>query len=195
LLTFNILKKRMKAPATANAYEIEKEDGNTLFVLCENEKIKTDIFNYYQNKKGSVCLEKIDTGDFQFYGIKSHELFNHFCQTSGVDENKALENLNQMGIRDLTGLPVVCHEITSKIIAAVKTAADFDLIVMNDFLKNESREMEKDLFNLLLFLEKSGKKIIYLSCQMKQSNYRLTDKIKIDGFKSFPLELISTSLR
>ncbi len=195
LVFYRIQKKRMKIREPKTAYKIEQEKDNPLFVLCENEKIKTDIFNYYQNKKGSVCLEKIYTGDFQFYGIKSHELFNHFCQTSGVDENKALENLNQMGIRDLTGLPVVCHEITSKILVAVKTAADFDLIVMNDFLKNESREMEKDLFNLLLFLEKSGKKILYLSCQMKQSNYRLTDKIKIDGFKSFPLELISTSLR
>jgi len=195
LLTFSILKKRLKVPSSTETYRIEQEKDNPLFVLCENVSIKEDIFNYYRSQKGSVCLEKIDTGDFQFYGVKPHELFNHFCQASGVDEKKALENLSQMGIKDLTGLPVVCHEITSKMIAAVKTAGDFDLIVMNDFLKNESREMEKDLFNLLLFLEKSGKKIIYLSCQMKQSNYRLTDKIKIDGFKSFPLELISTSLR
>jgi hypothetical protein len=78
---------------------------------------------------------------------------------------------------------------------AVKTAADFELMVLNDFLKNESREFEKDFFSLLLFLEKSGKKIIYLSCEMKQSDYRFADTVKVKGFKSFPLEFINTSLR
>jgi hypothetical protein len=198
LLTFSILKKRLKVPAPAEAYEIEKEDSNTLFVLCENEKIKSDIFNYYQNQKGSVCLEKIDTGDFQFYGIKSHELFNHFCHASGVDEKKAIENMEIMGIRDLRGLPVN-HENTSKIIVAVTTAADRELIVINDLLKNESRELEKDLFNLLLFLEKAGKKIIYLSCQMKHATTYYDNDIKfpaqVNGFKAYPLDFNNTTVR
>jgi hypothetical protein len=183
----------MKIPKPTKAYQIEKEKDNPLFVLCENLSIKEDIFNYYQSQK-AVCLEKINTGDFMFNDIKALEIFKHLCIVSGVDRQKALEYLGHMGIRDLTGLPV-CHEIILKIYAAVKTAGDSGLIVLNDFLKNESREFEKDFFNLLLFLEKSGKKILYFSCQMKQSNYRLTDKIKVDGFKSFPLELISTSLR
>jgi hypothetical protein len=189
---YRIQIKRMKTPEPKTVYTIDKEKDNPLFVLCENLSIKEDIFNYYQSQK-AVCLEKINTGDFMFNDIKALEIFKHLCIVSGVDRQKALEYLGHMGIRDLTGLPV-CHEIILKIYAAVKTAGDSGLIVLNDFLKNESREFEKDFFNLLLFLEKSGKKILYFSCQMKQSNYRLTDKIKVDGFKSFPLELISTSL-
>jgi len=191
--SFRILKKRMKTPEAKTAYTIEQEKDNPLFVLCENVSIKEDIFNYYQNQK-AVCLEKINTDDFMFNGVKAHELLKHLSALNEVDKQKAIENMGIMGIKDLTGLPLR-HEITSKIIVAVKTAADFDLIVLNDLVKNESRELEKDIFNLLLSLVKSGKKIIYLSCQMKQSDYRIADDIKIEGYKSFPLELIDTSLR
>jgi hypothetical protein len=89
----------------------------------------------------------------------------------------------------------VCHEIILKIYAALTTAADSELIVLDDFLKNESRELQKYFFNLLLFLEKSGKKIIYLNCQMKQSANNLYEKIKVDGFKAFPMDLNNTSVR
>jgi hypothetical protein len=193
--SLKIQKKRMKIPKPTKAYQVEKEKDNPLFVLCENVSIKEDIFNYYQNQK-AVCLEKINTDDFMFNGIKAHELLKHLSALNEVDKQKALENMGIMGIKDLTALPL-CHEITSKIIAAVKTAADFDLIVLNDLVKNESRELERDIFNLLLSLEKSGKKIIYLSCDMKQSPSvnSFDDKIKVHGFETFPLNLSRTNLR
>jgi hypothetical protein len=195
--SFRTLKKRMKVPGPTKAYQIENEEGNTLFVLCENVSIKQDIFNFYQNQQ-AVCLEKINTGDFMFNGIKAHELFKHLCQVSGVDEKKALENLTHMGIKDLSGLPV-CHEIILKIYAAVTTAADSELIVLDDFLKNESREFERDFFSLLLFLEKSGKKIIYLSCQMKHTANYFDNNIKfpamVNGFKAFPMDFNNTTVR
>ena len=190
---YRMQKKRMKIREPKTTYSIEKEKDNPLFVLCENVSIKEDIFNYYQSQK-SVCLEKINTGDFTFNGIKALEILKHLCQVSGIDETKALENLGHMGIRDLTALPI-CHDIILKIYAAVSTAADSELIVLNDFLKNESREMQKSFFNLLLFLEKPGKKIIYLSCEMKQTASTLYDKIKVDGFKVLPMDLNNTSLR
>jgi hypothetical protein len=193
--SLRILKKRMKIPKPTKAYQVEQEKDNPLFVLCENVSIKEDIFNYYQNQK-AVCLKKINTDDFMFNGVKAHELLKHLSALNEVDKQKALENMGIMGIKDLTGLPL-CHEITSKIIVAVKTAADFDLIVLNDLVKNEPRELERDIFNLLLSLEKSGKKIIYLSCDMKQSPSvnSFDDKIKVHGFETFPLNLSRTNLR
>ena len=195
-LTFGIHKKRMKVQASAQDYRIEKEEDNTLFVICENKAIKQDIFNYYRAQKYSVCLEKINTNDFQFYSVKPHELLKHLCQLNGVNEKKAREHLAHMGVRDLNVLPG-CHEITLKIIAAVKTAVDFEVIVMDDFLKNESIEFENDFFRLLLYVEKSGKKIIYLSCQMKQAAMRLNEKIKVNvrDFKAYPMNLNTVSLR
>ena len=162
---------------------------------CENEKIKTEIFNYYQKQK-AVSLEKIETSDFQFNGIKAPELLKHLSVISGVDEKQALEKLPHMDIKDLTGLPV-CHEIVLKIYAAVQTAAQSELVVLNDFLKNESREFEKAFLSLLLFLEKSGKKIIYLSTQIfqTQSMNDLDEKIKVEKFKTLPINLHKISLR
>jgi hypothetical protein len=195
-LTFAIHKKRMKVRASAEAYRVEKENDSPLFVLCENISIKEDIFNYYQSQKASVCLKKVETSDFQFYGVKSLELLKHLCHLSGVDKQKALENLKQMGIKDLSALPL-CREITSKIIAAVKTAADFEVIVLNEFLKNESREFERDFFKLLMFLEKSGKKFFYLSTQIYQTQTRnnVDENIHVDKFKSLPINLNKVSLR
>ncbi len=196
--SIRILKKRMKIPEAKTAYKIEKEKDNTLFVHCKNETIKEDIFNFYQ-RQGACCLEKINTGDFMFNGVKAQEIFKHLCQVSGIDEQKALENLKQMGIKDLRGLPV-CHEVIYKIYAAVTTAADSDLIVMNDFLKNESRELEKDFLRLLLFLEKAGKKVLYLSCQMWNTSTTFEDAILspvsvVNGFTSFPMNVNNISVR
>lgn len=192
-VSYRIHKKRQKIPESSRAYQIEKEKDNPLFVLCENVSIKKDVFNYYQSQK-AVCLEKINTGDFMFTGIKGQELLKHLSVLSGVDEKKILVNLTHTGVKNLSGLPV-CHEIVLKIYAAVATAADSELIILDDFFKNESRELQKYFFNLLLFLEKSGKKIIYLSCQMKQTANSLDDNIKVDGFKVFYMDLKDTSVR
>jgi len=195
--SIRILKKRFKIPEAKTAYTIEQEKDNPVFVFCKNQAIKEDIFNFYQ-RQGACCLEKINTGDFMFNGVKAQEIFKHLCQVSGIDEQKTLENLNHMGIKDLRGLPV-CHEIIIKIYAAVTTAADSDLIVLNDFLKNESRELEKALFNLLLFLEKTGKKVVYLSCQMWNTATPFEETIKFpesaNGFTVFPLNVNKTSVR
>ena len=197
--SIRILKKRLKIPEAKTVYTIEQEKDNPLFVLCKNETIKEDIFNFYQ-RQGACCLEKIETSDFKFNGVKAHELLKHLSVLRGIDEQKALENLKQMGIRDLRGLPV-CHEVIYKIYAAVSTAADSsDLIVLNDFLKNESRELEKDMFNLLLFLEKNGKKIIYLSNQMWNTSKTFEDAILspvsvVNSFTSFPMNVNNISVR
>jgi len=193
-LTFGILKKRMKVSAPSENYLIENEKYNPIFVLCETKAIKEDIFNQYKNQDNTVCLEKISTDDFQFYGIKPHDLFRQFCQLNGGYEKKAQDNLELMGIRNLKGLPET-EEILLKIYAAVATAADFDKIVINDFLKKESREFENSFVNLLTSLETSGKKVIYLSCQMKQHSIRLEETIKIKGFEAFPLNFQNDSLR
>jgi hypothetical protein len=196
MISYRINKKRMEIPEPKREYHISFEKENVLFTLCENKSIKEDIFIYYQNQreKETICLGKIETGDFHFNGIKAHELLKHLSVLSGVDEKKALENLTHMSIKGLSALPL-CHEIVLKVYAAVRTAADSELIVLDDFLKNESRELQKHFFNLLLSLEKSGRKIIYLSCQMKQTANSLDDNIKIDGFKAFSMDLNNTSVR
>jgi hypothetical protein len=193
-LSFILLKKRQKVPEPQKAYRIEKEKDNPLFVLCENEEIKTDIFNYFQNQKASVCLEKINTGDFMFNGVTPQELIKHLCMVSRVDEKKALENLGYMGIKDLS-IFKLDEETILKIYAAVITAAEFELMVLNDFVKKESRKFEFELFKLLSKLVKDGKKIIYLSCEMKQGANSVENNIRVNEFETFHLGLDKDTLR
>jgi hypothetical protein len=91
-LSYRIHKKGLKIPEPKKTYTIEQEKDNPLFVLCENKETKQDIFNYYQGQN-AVCLEKINTDDFMFNGVKAHELLKHLSGLSGVDEKKALENM------------------------------------------------------------------------------------------------------
>jgi len=187
-------KKRLKIPEPEIFYQITFEKGNVLFTHCENEPIKGDIFNHYQKQDNTVCLEKINVNDFQFYGIKASELFNHFCLVSGIDEKKAIKNLGHMGIRDLS-IFEPDDETILKIYIAVRTAADCELIVLNDFLRKESREFEFHFSRLLLALEKSGKKIIYLSTQSYDVSRNFDDQMKIDKFLSLPIDLKEVTLR
>ncbi|MCU0287019.1 MAG: hypothetical protein MUF15_11550 [Acidobacteria bacterium] len=48
---------------------------NAAFILCENDQVKTGIFNYYREQENAVCLEKIDTSDFNFDDVKPEKVF------------------------------------------------------------------------------------------------------------------------
>jgi hypothetical protein len=153
-----------------------EEDKNTVFVLCKDSQVKDEIFKHNQGQKNAACIEKINPADFKFNGVKPVELLKHLSRVTGVDENKARENLEVMGVDIDT--PEKSNELILKIYAAVMTAGDHRLIVMDDFLKRESRRFESDLFKLLSSLITAGKKIIYLSTEMYQTTENFDEKIK-----------------
>jgi hypothetical protein len=187
-------KKRLIIPASKISYKITFEKGNVLFIHCENDSIKTDIFKHYQNQGNALCLEKIDISHFQFNNIKPGELFKHLCRVSGTDEKKAIKNLEYMGIRDLS-IFEPDEETILKIYTAVRTAGDYELIVLDDFLRKESKKFELCFHQLLLALEKSGKKIIYLSTESYDVVENFEDIIKIDKFEIIPIDLQGVTLR
>jgi hypothetical protein len=195
LLAFRIFKKRQIIQGAKKEYGIETEKYNPVFSLCGNPGIKKDIVNFYRGKERTVVLEKINTTDFNCNQIKLQDLFHHLCRFNGVNEKKANENLALLGIRDLSGLSC-CEDIIKKIYAAVSTAVDFDLIVLDDFVNKESGEFENAVFDLLTVLGKAGKKIVYLSLHMKQDSARFFEKnLKIKEFKNFPFNFENTSVR
>jgi hypothetical protein len=166
-------------------FNVNFEEGkNTLFVLCKDEAIKREIFNHYE-QKDAACIEKINPADFKMNGIKPADLLKHLSRVAGVDEKRARENLGIMGV-DIDTVKN-SHETILKIYAAVMTAGDHRLIILNDFLKRESRQFESDLVELFSTLLSAGKKIIYLSTEMYQTAIRFEDKIKIDKFGNFPI--------
>jgi hypothetical protein len=195
LLAFRIFKNRQISQGAKKEYVIETEKYNPVFSLCGNPEIKKDIVNFYRGKERTVVLEKINTTDFNCTAVKLNDLFRHLCRFDGIDEKKANENLALLGIRDLAGLSC-CEDIIKKIYAAVSTAVDFDVIVIDDFLNKESGEFENAVFDLLKALGKAGKKIVYLSLHMKQDSARFFEKnLKIKEFKNFPFNFDNTSVR
>ena len=113
-------------------------------------------------------------------------MFNYFCRISRVDKEIASEHLASLGI---TGLKKESykHDTILKIYAAIKIAADSEFIVLNDFLKRESRKLEENVFELLTNLEMAGKKIIYLSTEMYYTKVSLDRKIKVENKVTLPL--------
>ena len=156
------------------------------FVLCENETIKRKIYQYYKQEKNAICLYKVDTSDFRF-DLPPLDAVKHFCRLSKTEEKKVLENLGFMDINDLKPVKTLTHELILKIYAAVKIAAVFDYLVVDEFLRQVSRDFETDFFKLLLILEKNGKKIVYLSTEMYNTVGGVSEMIKINKFAIFAL--------
>lgn len=174
--------------------KVDFKKGNPLFALCQNEKIKSDIFRYYQEQKTAACIDKI-TMNFHFNGVRADVVLTFLCHLAKVKEEKAIEYLSILGIKDLSTLKLEEEEIL-KFYAAVKTAKnDVELIVLDDFFKQKTREFETDFFKLLSTLDYSGLKILYLSCNMYYPKKSLDEDIHVETFHLFPLPIDEITLR
>jgi hypothetical protein len=174
--------------------KVDFNKGNPLFALCKDEKIKSDIFRYYQEQKTAACIDKI-TVDFHFNGVRADVVLKFLCQLAEAKEEKAIEYLSILGIKDLSTLKLEYEEIL-KFYAAVKIAKNgVEFIVLNDFFKQKTREFETDFFKLLSTLETSAQKILYLSCNMYYPKISLDDRMKIDAFCLLPLPIDEVTLR
>lgn len=176
-----------KVTAKTNHIEIELPAGKgAAFILCKDDNTKKEIIRYFENDKTAVVLSKINTADFRI-DLRPAECVKHFCRVLGVEEKRALENLKILGIRNLKESKALSHELTLKIYAAVRTAGDFESIIIDEFIKQESREFEKDFVKLVSSLEKAGKKIIFVSSTMYDTKGGLNDSIKIENFRVLSL--------
>ncbi len=179
---------RLKRESKGIDIDIDFEEGkNTVFVLCRCNQVKEEIINHYE-QKDAVCLEKVNPDDFKFNGIKPVELLRHLSRVAGVDEKRARENLGIMGIDIDTAEKKKSDELILKIYAAVKTAADRQLIVINDFFKRESKQFEVDCINLLSHLISAGKKVICLSTEMYETSLQMDEQIKVDTYVTFSID-------
>ncbi len=174
--------------------KVDFTKGNPLFALCKDEKIKNDIFRYYREQKTATCIDKI-TVDFHFNGVRPDVVLKFLCQLANAKEEKAIEYLSILGIKDLSTLKLEEEEIL-KFYSAVKIAQyDIEFIVLNDLFKQKSREFETDFFKLLSTLETSGQKILYLSCNMYYPKKSLDEDIQLETFYLFPLPIDEITLR
>jgi hypothetical protein len=136
-------------------------------------------------------------------GVGLAQMVTYFCKISGTDEKKALENLRLLGAADiktkvrlrLWQREKTADEVIYKIYCAVTMASTHEIIVVNDFLKGKSREMERHFLDLVTRLNEVGKIIVYLSSEIFLTSLPFEGSIKIDNYKSFRIDPQAVSLR
>lgn len=186
--------KKVTQETKKNQIAFEKGEKN-LFVLCKDDRVKGDIFRFYRSRENNACLDRIAV-DFQFNGLQVKTVLQYLSRLAVVNRDKAVDYLSILGTTDLSAVNPSSDDIL-KIYTAVKIAADSTAIVFNDFFKMNSRQFEDSCFKLLSYLEKTGKKILYLSCELPypKDTDSLAKKINLKTFTTFPLQLDKVTLR
>lgn len=187
------LRKKFTALVTRRIQIEFPKDRNILFVLCRDKELKKGVFNYYRTGGHASCLGKINTNDFQF-NVGAEEILNHFCKISGCNKEKVSRNLELLRVQSV-GPESPGHETILKLYAAVKAASDSAHIVVDEFVKGESRRFEIDVFRLASNLDEEGKKLVFLSTEMYYPSESLNERISIENVSLFPVHLDRITLR
>ena len=194
LLVFRRIHVKAPEPAGENPGIKFPKDRDSVFVLCRDEQLKADICRYYECRENASRLEKVNHHQFRF-DTGPGETFHYFCRIAGVEPQNAAEHLAVMGITNPEKIEIPIHEFILKIYAAVKAAGRHEFIILNDFVKRESRAFEEDVLKLIAALEKTGKKIIYLSTEMYYPVKSINGMINVKYFQTFPLMTDEITLR
>jgi hypothetical protein len=181
-------------------YEFRK--GNTYFVLCKNDRYRDNLFRYYQAVENTIGIDKARVEELD-PGVGLAQMVTYFCTLSGADEKKARENLQLLGVGDIKAkVPrhrwkreKIADEVIYKIYCAVTMAGTHKIVVVNDFLKGKSREMERQFLDLVTRLNQADKIVVYLSSEIFLTSLPFEGSIKIDNYKSFRIDPQAVSLR
>jgi len=200
IASYLILIKRLKRMPKMENPQYKYRKGNAYFVLCKNDHYKNDLFKFYGEDENTICIDNVVAEDLD-QGVGWRQMFTYFCRITGIEEKKALENLRLFEIEDIKTLRRHKHkkklsqEILLKIYCAISMAGSQEMIVVNDFLKGKSRELESQFLNLAEKLNAAGKIIVYLSTEMFLTSLPFEGSIKIDSHKSFKIDPRAVSLR
>ena len=181
-------------------YDFRK--GNTYFVLCKNDRYRDDLFRYYRAQPNTIGIDKVKAGELD-PGVGLTQTVTYFCTLSGADEKKAKENLRLLGVGDIKAMAPrrrwkrekTADELIYKIYCAVTMAGNDKMIVVNDFLKEKSRKLERQVLDLVTRLNQEGKIVVYLSSEIFLTSLPFEGSIKIDSYKSFRIDPQAVSLR
>jgi hypothetical protein len=176
---------------------LDEEDirpGSTYFILRKNEEERHALFHSFENRENTACLDKPAAEDIDV-GVRPLSLLTYLCEIRGTDleyarksvEILGMENLDKLERKDLT------PEILKKIYAAAVLDEKSKTVVVNDFIREESKSFEEEFKNLLTRLEKEKKSILYLSSEMFEPGLRkklLQEEIK-DKIEKIDLKEVS----
>jgi hypothetical protein len=175
----------------STAAGVELPEGSRLnFVLCKSPAVKAEIVRHFKSVKNATVLQKVNPDDFVFSGVKPVDLFRHLVDIAGVYIKPARENLKVLGISDLEHFELT-REVILKIYAAVLAAGDSDYVIIDDYIKRESKEFEAYFFKLTEHLHtKKNRNIIYLDCEMFETRESMNGMFLVARAKAMPIKNI-----
>jgi hypothetical protein len=188
LVSFIVLsgKLRVRKVIENPRLDLEDEEGEMYFILCENDTLKKEIFEFYEGDQNTICINNIKGRDFDF-GLSLAKTIKYFCHLLGVEEARAIENLEIFGLYNIAGEKKT-DENVKKIYCAVCFAKDVPLVVINDFIDRESRDFERKFLGIIEHAQEGEKTVIYLSNQIYYFDSPFTGDIKVNKFKKFKIE-------
>lgn len=202
VVSYVILKRRIRYLPKIKKPGYEFRKGNTYFVLCKNDQYRDDLFRIYQAEENTIGLDKVKVEELD-PGVGLAQMVTYFCKLSGVDVKKAIENLHLLGVENIKApdrvhrwkREKIADEVIYKIYCAVTMAGTHKIVVVNDFLKGKSGQMERQFLDLVTRLNQAGKIIVYLSSEIFLTSLPFEGSIKIESYKSFRIDPQAVSLR
>jgi hypothetical protein len=196
------LKQRTQVPIpgqrTVDAETLMDEEdigpGFTYFILRKNEEERHALFHSFEGREYTACLDKPIPGDIDV-GVRPLSLLTYLCEIRGTDFEYAVKSMEILGMENLDKLERkdLTPEILKKIYAAAVLGEKSKIVVVNDFIREESKSFEEKFKNLLTRMEKEKKSILYLSSEMFDPGLRkklLQEEIK-DKIEKIDLKEVS----
>lgn len=201
-VSYVVLKRRNRYIPKIKKPGYEFRKGNTYFVLCKNDRFRDNLFRSYQADENTIGIDKVKDEELN-PGVGLEQMVNYFCTLSGVGEKKVRENLHLLGLDNIKApdgqyrwkRQKTADEVIYKIYCAVIMAGTHKIVVVNDFLKGKSREMERQFLDLVNRLNQEGKIVVYLSSEIFLTSLPFEGSIKINNYKSFRIDPQAVSLR
>jgi len=197
-LSYFILKKRNRVKINFEVPKYNFSEGNTYFILCQDEHYMEGLFAYYRLCDNTICIENLGDGEIDME-VGSRPLLNYYCKSLKVDPARASEYLDILGVenpfsreRDKEKFSA---DYAQKIYLAVSTAGLHQTVVFKNFIKGKSREMERHFLDIVTHLNKSRKIVLYLSTEIFVTSLSFEREIQIDICQSFKIDPQAVSMR
>lgn len=213
--SYTVYGKDYKKPGTGGGTLLASSAKTIVLTVCRDERLRDDVF--YSNETGDkICLRKIKYEHLKLPGIKPYDLFRHLCRLTGADPAAAFENLKVLVNQTITSGKEInsyikkrtkknepgklsteredTRELILKMAFAAIAGTDKETVIINDIIKRESREFERDILRLLEHLMRKGKRVTYLSSEMFQTIV-MDERICIRDCENFSIDPDNVSLR
>ncbi len=197
MVSLFVIRRRLgKVLVVEDRPDLEYLEGTSIYMMCKDEEYRDNVFEIFVRQENVAGLDRVEVKDIDS-GVHPRKAVHCLAAIRGVNERTVLDHLRIMGVEEEglnTSKPSV--ELLKKIYAAL-VMAEADIIVINDFLKGETRAFEKDFLNLVAELKKQGKMFVYMSTEIFSATAAAEERyysvVEVYNYKAVDIE--NTSLR